>query len=368
MEGQTTNSPVRLKVLLRERHWQTYRTFSTEYDKAARKVDPALVGVGPSRAQFHRWTTGQVKGLPYPDHLRVLEKMFPGWTAEQLFEPVIEDRAEHPPADTPASTDKAEVLLKAIDQSLHTPRGDITWGPPAESIAPVSPALLNSVEGASDTARRLGRQLLELQRVLRLSDDEAGQLATLSGNIVELSMSVDIDIDPEGWSRVTYRHQLLNLSDKPVARLSREVWFENTRDRLTIEPVSDPDRRVMIQRVHDTANLSKFACQISPPIQPGEMATAGCVCEGGQFLNDHYWRQSIPRYTRHYTLRVRHQRARQLLRCWAMEEEPNGSENSAEDALVWDYDGDDVVMTLTRDHLRPNQALTLRWDVPHETA
>ncbi|GAA4638212.1 hypothetical protein GCM10023196_095050 [Actinoallomurus vinaceus] len=27
-----------------------------------------------------------------------------------------------------------------------------------------------------------------------------------------------------------------------------------------------------------------------------------------------------------------------------------------------------ATMTLTRDHLRPNQALTLRWDVPHEPA
>ncbi|MCO5988605.1 hypothetical protein NE235_21085 [Actinoallomurus spadix] len=69
-----------------ERHWQTHRTFNAEYDKAARKVDPSLVGTGPSRAQLHRWTAGQVKGLPYSDHCRVLEKMFPGWTAEQLFE------------------------------------------------------------------------------------------------------------------------------------------------------------------------------------------------------------------------------------------------------------------------------------------
>jgi hypothetical protein len=35
---------------------------------------------------------------------------------------------------------------------------------------------------------------------------------------------------------------------------------------------------------------------------------------------------------------------------------------------MWDYEGDDVVMTLTRDYLRPNQALTLRWDVPDEPA
>jgi hypothetical protein len=79
--------PILLKVLLRERHWQNYGTFSTEYDKAARRVDPGLAGTCPSRAQLHRWLTGLLRGLPYPDHCRVLEEMFPGWTADQLFRP-----------------------------------------------------------------------------------------------------------------------------------------------------------------------------------------------------------------------------------------------------------------------------------------
>ncbi|MDN3355881.1 hypothetical protein [Actinomadura sp. DC4] len=362
----TSTSPVRLKVLLYERHWQTHRTFAMEYDRAARKVDPSLVGAGPSRAQLHRWTSGDLKGLPYADHCRVLEKMFPGWTAAQLFERVsgVQEEAD----GEPTRSEKATELLTTIDRRLNAPQGDIEWGSREVRTSSVSPELLHSVEGASDEARKLGRQLVELQRVLRLSEEEAGQLANLAGNVVELAMTADIDIGPQGWSRVTNRHQLLNLTDKPITRLSREVWFENTREQLLIEPVSDPDRRVMIQRRHDTANLSKFACQISPPLQPGDSAMVGFVCEGGQFKDDHYWRQSIPRYTRQYTLRIRHQQAGRLLRCWAIEEEPNGSENSVEGDLVWDYDGDDVVMTLTRDHLRPNQALTLRWDVPHEPA
>ncbi|MEV5705734.1 hypothetical protein [Actinoallomurus sp. NPDC052274] len=101
-EQAKTNPPVRLKALLRERHWQTYRTFSAEYDKAARKVDPSLVGRGPSRAQLHRWISGDVKKLPYPDHCRVLEKMFPGWTAEQLFERVNDEQDAHQGVAVPA--------------------------------------------------------------------------------------------------------------------------------------------------------------------------------------------------------------------------------------------------------------------------
>lgn len=76
-----------LKALLRQRHWQTYSTFCAEYDKVARTVDPRLAGTWPSRAQHHRWLSGALTGLPYPDHCRILEKLFPGWTATQLFQP-----------------------------------------------------------------------------------------------------------------------------------------------------------------------------------------------------------------------------------------------------------------------------------------
>jgi hypothetical protein len=79
--------PLQLKTLLSERRWQTYGTFCTEYDKAARRIDHDLPGTYPSRAQFYRWLTGTLRGLPYPDHCRVLEEMLPGWTADQLFQP-----------------------------------------------------------------------------------------------------------------------------------------------------------------------------------------------------------------------------------------------------------------------------------------
>ncbi|MFI7222893.1 DUF5919 domain-containing protein [Nonomuraea angiospora] len=80
-----TEQPILLKSLLTQRHWQTYSTFCKEYDKAAKKVDPSLQGGWPSRAQLHRWLTGELKGLPYSGHCRVLEAMFPGKSARELF-------------------------------------------------------------------------------------------------------------------------------------------------------------------------------------------------------------------------------------------------------------------------------------------
>jgi hypothetical protein len=80
------SKPILLKVLLGQRHWQNYATFCAEYDKAASRIDADLAGEYPSRAQLYRWTSGALRSLPYPDHCRVLEAMFPGFTAEQLFQ------------------------------------------------------------------------------------------------------------------------------------------------------------------------------------------------------------------------------------------------------------------------------------------
>lgn len=78
--------PVVLKALLQQRHMQTHSGFCREYDKIAADVDPTLKGGWPSRAQFYRWLSGDLIGLPYADHCRILERMFPGWKVDQLFQ------------------------------------------------------------------------------------------------------------------------------------------------------------------------------------------------------------------------------------------------------------------------------------------
>jgi hypothetical protein len=83
--------PILLQILLQQRQWHRYGIFRAAYDDAAKKVDRDLVGTAPSRAQLHRWTSGELKRLPYTNHCRVLENMFPGWTAEQLFAPCPDD-------------------------------------------------------------------------------------------------------------------------------------------------------------------------------------------------------------------------------------------------------------------------------------
>jgi hypothetical protein len=123
---------------------------------------------------------------------------------------------------------------------------------------------------------------------------------------------------------------------------------------------------LLINRVHDAANLAKFACQISPAVRPGEAAEFGYYCDGGQFVYDHYWRQSITRLTDLFDLRLRHREAKGLLGCTATEEGEDGAEISATDALSWSLDLTDAVVSLTRRALTPNQAVTLRWEVQND--
>lgn len=370
-----TEFPVRLKVLLRERHWQTYRTFCTQYDKAARAVDPELVGGWPSRAQLHRWLSGEVKGLPYPDHCRILEKMFPGWSAEQLFERYLPETSARPGSD-PAESDPAESrttdvgeLLGIIEDRVDAPgSGEPVWGDvprvPATAgagLRSVSDVLSGqTLNGVSDHARELGRKLLELQQLRRFSDAEIRELAGLSGHVVELTATTYVHIDGQGRATAAYRIDLLNLTDEPITRMTREVAFEHTGGPLGITPTPDSDRRVEIQLINDTTTPARFVFEVFPQLRPGESARIGYMCENGRFDGDHRWRQRMPRHTRQYTLRIRQQNV-DLAECTATEEHPDGSETSAADGLMWDIDGDDVIITVTRDYLRPHQALTLRW-------
>lgn len=128
--------PILLKVLIQQRKLTRYGMFRAAYENAAKKVDRRLVGTAPSRAQLHRWISGLLKRLPYTDHCRVLETMFPGWTADQLFAPCPDDLV---PGAAPAPGPVAGAMAGAP----AVPAPGVTAGPagaPAAAIGPVDHA------------------------------------------------------------------------------------------------------------------------------------------------------------------------------------------------------------------------------------
>lgn len=318
--------------LLYQRHLQAHSSFCREYNRVAKSVEPSFVGTWPSRATLHRWMTGDVKRLPYPDHCRILEGMFQGFTVHQLLQPWSEDGEP----SIPSEAEMAQ-LMDTVRHGLAAPAATpTTW-----AVAPRSPvthdrATLTMPPSLSariaprngDVAPDLGRSLVALQKRLRLNDEDTRQLALLAGQVVDLSVAVAIAIERNGDAVVTYTHEIINLSPRPLQRIPRQMWFEHTNEpRLTVTPIVIDGRRFMIQRTHDTAQLSKFACQFSPAIEPGGFVRFGYSCLGGRFLEDYYCRQDVTRPTRHVTITVHHRRST-LLRCSAIEQLQDGSETS----------------------------------------
>ncbi|MGH3796702.1 MAG: hypothetical protein ACRDSP_17645 [Pseudonocardiaceae bacterium] len=102
------SAPTMLKVLLRERHWHSYTMFKRAYVKSAKKLDSSLANSYPSDRTFKRWVTGRIKDAPRAEHCAVLEAMFPGWSAPELFQPCA-----------PPDNDQETTLLKELLRQWH---------------------------------------------------------------------------------------------------------------------------------------------------------------------------------------------------------------------------------------------------------
>jgi hypothetical protein len=158
-------------VLLQQRHLQTHRAFCREYDRVAAKADPTLRGGWPSKAQFYRWLSGELVGVPYPDHCRILEKMFPDWKVDQLFQlydggidfiPEPPTKQEQAPRSTPVSQIK-----------LNSPTGPS--GHLVTSGGELTAALVDVVRNAQEYLVAVGSRSSEisyLQEIERAIQDK----------------------------------------------------------------------------------------------------------------------------------------------------------------------------------------------------
>ena len=73
-----TGHPTLLAVLLERKGLKRYGSFGPAYEKAARSLD-GKPSPAPSRAQFYRWLTGDLRSMPQTDNCRVLEHMLVGY-------------------------------------------------------------------------------------------------------------------------------------------------------------------------------------------------------------------------------------------------------------------------------------------------
>jgi hypothetical protein len=100
---------IALKSLLQQRHLHEYSEFVAEYERRAKELDLPRHASAPTKAQYYRWVGGHIQNLPRGYHCMVLEQMFPGWTARELF-----GHTEH--QRTPAANDG---LLSSIAPAVE---------------------------------------------------------------------------------------------------------------------------------------------------------------------------------------------------------------------------------------------------------
>jgi len=178
--------PIRLKVLLQQRHWQTWSTFCREYDRIAHKIDPSLAGSYPSRAQLHRWLSGELKSLPYPHHCQILEGMLPGWTVAELFAvgPIDDRNGARPEVPGPRRTSEdlatEDLALRYADViAVYPTRSAFTSAHPVHELF--------------DNARTIRAAGLSLNLLCQHYSDTG--LFTLANNGTEFRLLL---LDPDG--------------------------------------------------------------------------------------------------------------------------------------------------------------------------
>lgn len=216
-----------LKALLRERHIQEHRAFCREYDRAAKAIDRALIGTYPSKATFYRWLAGDLRGLPYPDHCRVLERMLPGWTAAAMFtdwtgesdelRPDDEEPVAEPPAD--AAAGPATVALRGLT-TVFTSAPEFADQLPPEALFDNASSVFALGSSLDLLVRKYPRfklaALLRRARVRLLFLDPHGIAAGSAAGSraaagIDVVQRLRLDLDPASDQRVDVR-----VADEPM--------------------------------------------------------------------------------------------------------------------------------------------------------
>jgi hypothetical protein len=209
MGTETTagGEPTLLKALLRARHWQKHSTFTREWDKVAKAIDPQLKGSWPGHAQFYRWLRGELRGLPYPDACRVLESMFPQYSATELFQQCPPETANKLLGNNKLAsnvTDKLDPLEAAGISHLWPQTGPETLHD-----------LVSRVSGAHEEVSVFG-----LTRNFYASDEILPLLESKAGEIPVTFYFMDPHCDSR---RDRYRLEPAEAAMEDPARYKREI-------------------------------------------------------------------------------------------------------------------------------------------------
>ncbi|MGH3941000.1 MAG: hypothetical protein ACRDTG_20645 [Pseudonocardiaceae bacterium] len=243
--------PVVLKNMLREKHWQTYRTFRRQYDKAALTIDDSLVGSCPSRAQLHRWQAGDLKGLPYPHHCQVLEAMFPGVSAAQMFVP-SSDVTELIPSATEEPTEmSSSSTVSHVDYGYLLPR--VQSGGEAKSWLRVDDGNRAIDATGEEHVTDHKRRMLLISLAAQGGAMSSAQLAQLFDTLREVRLRADRLLETwsvsvatvDRWEAVAHNYGYLELTTSPHTFLTQAIYdFDELQNILSRRQPLDLQKRL----------------------------------------------------------------------------------------------------------------------------
>ena len=231
-----------LKTLLRQRHWQTYVTFCRQYDAAARAVDATLVGHWPSRGQFARWLSGDIKGYPHPDHCRVLEALFDGVRVEELFSTRSDVPAcdpALPPAPAPVNAPVNTAVNTAASRPArpaaavpHVPAARRPAGPADRSGPGTRPTEI----GYADRPGAVGHVPATLSEEMSMVTEESARFVRAARGGVDHDVLDQLNSDVRHLA-VDYLVKPPLALFRPLSRLRLEVFdMLDRRQRPTVLP------------------------------------------------------------------------------------------------------------------------------------
>lgn len=242
-------------VLVYRANWHCYATFRTQYDRAASRVDRTLVGTWPSRSQFHRWLAGQLVGLPYPDHCRVLECMFPDWTATDLFAPCP---AEVLDAETDTATSSRDLAARSgAPEAGRGPLADLSgvFTSRSEFASAVPPHVLFA------GARHLRAVGLSLNMLCQHYPDHHLRQLVEDGAQVQL-----LFLDPEGAAmKLREREEGYPVGQlAALTALNLHIVMQRVRDRLSSEAQDRLHVAVYDETLRFNITIADDTCVVQP--------------------------------------------------------------------------------------------------------
>lgn len=157
-------------------------------------------------------------------------------------------------------------------------------------------------------------------------------------NLLYLEHLVQIDIaNIEGDAKFVFSFKAVNVSDDLVFGESKSIWIENGAVELSIVPTRDSYRKIRVEMRRDYPHMKQFFCAFSNALEPGDQISYGYeLMVPKMFTSNHYWDTKINNLTQRVTVRIHHNKGKELMTAHVECEGSSGMEQEAKSNISFE--------------------------------